>query len=65
MSNKGSKSIFTKWLVYFFTMIQLLTNCILMGLITYFRFEAQINFLWSPNNSKVSEIFCLLLLYYM
>jgi hypothetical protein len=37
--------MFIKLLVYFYTMIQLSINCILMGLITYFVFEAQINYM--------------------
>jgi hypothetical protein len=35
LSNKGSKSMFIKLLVYFYTKIQLLINCILMGLIMF------------------------------
>jgi hypothetical protein len=35
------------------------------GFKNYFRFKAQINFLWSLENFKVIEIFCLLFLYYM
>jgi hypothetical protein len=31
-------------------------NCILMGLITYFMFETQINYMWSVKKFKVSEI---------
>jgi hypothetical protein len=37
-------------------MIQLPINCILMGLITYFMFEAQINYMWSLKTFEVSEI---------
>jgi hypothetical protein len=48
--------MFIKLLVYFYTMIQLSINCILMGLITYFVFEAQINYMWSLKKFKVSEI---------
>jgi hypothetical protein len=50
--------MFIKLLVYFDTMIQLPINCILMGLITYFIFEAQINYMWFPKKFKVSEILC-------
>jgi hypothetical protein len=39
LSNKCFKSRFIKLLVYLYTMIQVLINCILMGLITYFMFE--------------------------
>ncbi len=35
LSNKASKSMFIELLVYFYTMIQLSINCILMGLIIY------------------------------
>jgi hypothetical protein len=45
-----------KLLVYFFTMIQLLINCILMGLIIYFMFQIQINYMSSLENVKVSRI---------
>jgi hypothetical protein len=38
--------MFIKLLVYFYAMIQLLINRILMVLITYFMFEAQINYMW-------------------
>jgi len=48
--------MFIKLLVYFYTMIQLSINCRLMGLITYFMFEAQINCMWSLKKFKVSEI---------
>ncbi len=32
--------------MFFYTMIQLPINCILMGFITYFMFEYQINYMW-------------------
>jgi len=53
--------MFVKLLVYFDTMIQLPINCILMGLITYFMFKFQINYMWFLKNLKVSEIYVLLL----
>jgi hypothetical protein len=56
LSNKSFKEIFIKLLVYFYTMIQLPNNCILMDLITYFIFEAQINYIWFLINFKMSEI---------
>ncbi len=56
LSNKGSKSMFIKLLVYFYTMIQLPINCILMRLITYSMFEAQIYYMWSLKNFKANEI---------
>jgi hypothetical protein len=43
-------------LVYFYTIIQLPINCILMGLITYFMFETQINYMWSLKKFKMNEI---------
>jgi hypothetical protein len=42
LSNKGSKSMYIKLLVLFYTMTQLPINCILMGLITYFMFEIKL-----------------------
>jgi len=48
--------MFIKLLVYFYTMIQLPINYILMGLIAYFMFEVQINYIWFLKNLKVSEI---------
>jgi hypothetical protein len=48
--------MFIELLMYFYTMIQLSINCILMDLITYFMFEVQINYMWSLENFKVSEI---------
>jgi hypothetical protein len=48
--------MFIKLLVYFYTMIQLPTNCILMRLITYLMFEAQIYFMWSLKKFKTNEI---------
>jgi hypothetical protein len=50
--------MFAKLLVYFYTMIELPINCILMGLITYFMFEVQINYMWSLKKFKVTEILC-------
>jgi hypothetical protein len=58
LTNKASKSMFIKLLVYFYTMIQLSINCILMGLIIYFMFETQINYIWSLENFIKSEILC-------
>jgi hypothetical protein len=52
----GSKSIFIKLLMYFYTIIQLPINCILVDLITYFMLEIQINYRWSLENFKVGEI---------
>jgi hypothetical protein len=57
LSNKGSKLIFTKLSVYFYTMIQLLIDCILMDLIFYFMFEAQTNYMWFLLNFKLSAIY--------
>jgi len=37
-------------------MIQLSINCIFMGLITCFMFEAQINYMWFQKKFKVYEI---------
>jgi hypothetical protein len=62
-SNKGSKSMFIKLLVYFYTMIQLPINCILMDLITYFMSGVQINYMWSLKKFKVSEILCVTIFY--
>ncbi len=42
-------------------MIQLPINCILMGLITYFMFEAQINYMWSVKKSKWVKSYMLLI----
>jgi len=39
--------MFIKLLVYFYIMIQLPINYILMGLIIYYTFEAQTNYMWS------------------
>jgi hypothetical protein len=52
--------MFVKLLVYVYTMIQLPINCILMGLITYFMFKSQINYMWSLNNLKMGEILCVI-----
>jgi hypothetical protein len=60
LSNKGSKSMLIKLLVYFYTMIQLPTNCILMHLITYFMFEAQVYFMWSLKKFKAIKSYMLL-----
>jgi hypothetical protein len=48
--------MFIKLLVYFYRMIQLPINCILMGLITHFMFEVQINHMWSQKNFKMNKI---------
>jgi hypothetical protein len=56
--------MFTKLLMYFYTMIQLLINCLLMGLITYFMFENQINYMWSLENFKMNAILYVTTLYY-
>ncbi len=48
--------MFIKLLVYFYTIIQLPINCILMGLITYFMFETQIKYMWSLKIFKMNEI---------
>jgi len=48
--------MFMKLLLYFYTMIQLPINCILMGLKNYFIFEVQINYMWSLKNFKMNEI---------
>jgi len=50
-----------KLLVYFYTMIQLPINCISMGLITYFMFEVQINYMWFLKKLKWVKSFMLLL----
>jgi hypothetical protein len=34
-----------------------------MGLITYFMFEAQINYMWSLKNFKMNEILCIIIFY--
>ncbi len=54
---------FIKLLVYFYTMIQLPINCILMGLIIYFMFEYQINYsvMVSKKISKWVKYYVLLL----
>jgi hypothetical protein len=57
--------VFIKLLVYFETMIQLPINCILMGLITYFMFETQINYMWPLKKFKVGKILHVISLYYM
>ncbi len=57
--------MFIKLLVYFETMIQLPINCILMGLITYFMFETQINYMWPLKKFKVGKILHVISLYYM
>jgi hypothetical protein len=44
--------MFITLLVYFYAMIQLPINCMLMGLIIDFMFESQINYMWSLKNSK-------------
>jgi membrane-bound metal-dependent hydrolase YbcI (DUF457 family) len=55
--------MFIKFSVYFYTIIQLPINCILMGLITYFMFEAQINYMWSVKKFKMSEILYVIIFY--
>jgi hypothetical protein len=50
--------MFVKLLVYFYTMIQLPINCILMGFIIYFMFETQINYMWYLEMFKMNEILC-------
>jgi hypothetical protein len=57
--------MFIKLLVYFYTVIQLPINCLLMGLITYSMFEAQINYMWSLKNSKWAKSYLLLLILYV
>jgi len=53
--------MFIKLLVFFYTVIQLPVNCILMGFITYFIFEYQINYMWSLKISKWVKSYVLLL----
>jgi hypothetical protein len=55
--------MFIKLLVYFYTMIQLPINCILMALITIFlkMFEARINYMWILKKFKVSESYMFIL----
>ncbi len=48
--------MFIKLLVYFYTMIHLPINCILMVLRTYFMFEARNNYMWILKKFKMSEI---------
>jgi hypothetical protein len=48
-----------KLLMYFYTMRQPI-NCILMGSIIYFMLEAQIKYMWSLKNFKMSEILCVI-----
>jgi hypothetical protein len=58
--------MFIKLLVYFYIMIQLQINYILMGLTSYFMFESRINYMRSLEDFKVSEILCVTtFLYYM
>jgi hypothetical protein len=47
--------MFIKLLVHFYTMTQRAITFILISLITYFMFEAQINYMWFLENFKVSE----------
>ncbi len=44
-------------------MIQIQINFILMGLINYFMFQAQLKYLWSLENFKVNEILCVTTFY--
>jgi hypothetical protein len=46
--------MFIKLLVYFYIMIQLPINCILMGLITYYVWSSN-DYMWSLKKLKVSE----------
>jgi len=55
--------MFMKLLLYFYTMIQLPINCILMGLKIYYIFEVQINYMWSLKNFKMSEILHVIIFY--
>jgi hypothetical protein len=55
--------MFIKLLVYFYTMIQLPINYILIGLITYYMFESQINYLWSLKKLNVNEILHVIVFY--
>ncbi len=48
--------MFIKLLVYFYRMIQLPINCILMRLRTHFMFEVQINYMWSQKKFKMNKI---------
>jgi hypothetical protein len=57
--------MFMKLLVCFYTMIQLSINYILMGLITYFIFEVQINYMWLQKIQNEWNITCYCFLYYM
>jgi hypothetical protein len=57
LSNKGSKSMYIKLLVLFYTMTQLPINCILMGFNNLFYVWSQINYIWSLENYfKMTEI---------
>jgi hypothetical protein len=55
--------MFIKLLIYFYIMIQLPINCILMVLITYYMFEAQINYMWSLKDLKVGETLYVIIFY--
>jgi hypothetical protein len=55
--------MFIKLLVYFYTMIKLPINCILMGLAIYFLFEFQINYMLFLKEFKVNEILCVITFY--
>jgi hypothetical protein len=55
--------MFIKLLVYFYIMIQLPINYILMGLIIYYMFKAQINYMWFLKDFKVSETLCITIFY--
>jgi hypothetical protein len=63
MSNRGSRSMFIKLLAYFYSIIELPINYILMGLITSFMFEVQINYMWSLEIFKLSEISYVIIIY--
>jgi hypothetical protein len=55
-----------KLLVYFYTMIQPLIKCILMGLITYLMFESKIIYMWFKKiNQSEWNLMCYYFLYHM
>jgi hypothetical protein len=55
--------MFMKLLVYFHTMTQLSTDCILMGFITYFMLEVQINYIRYLKTFTINEILCVITFY--
>jgi hypothetical protein len=57
--------MFMKLFVYFYIMIQLPINCILMVLITYYMFEAQINYMWSLKDLWVKPYMLLFFILYV